>query len=826
MKLNRLLHSSSLLVLIFFCIPLFTFGFQQDNSVKQDSLINEKPEPISVVQIVSEMEGIKGMIQLNSDKIEPGKRLKRLDSLYAFAEKYVSSEEKKAKEFIASNPNRQKIDNLIKKWNEYAVQLSGWESEITAYVDRNMRLLESFKLETEVWRLTYEQAKEEGVPSELLTNIRGVVADLQAIEKETKNYNYTYLRLQTKINRLLERSNEVVATLYEKKRSQTYNLLYQRHPPIWQVSINRNPEEEKAGLEDETFAEYSSRLTEMFQTHKEKLFLLLFLSVVLTTFIYYLRRRALQSVGEEVASNPDSEAYLIYKLTGIVILFLLLFIARIQFITGTRNLGDILTIALLIVSIVIVNHRIPHRFKGLTYFAFLFMVLDAVKTYVWFYSAHYRIYMILEGLLMIGVLYYFTRPYLKTRLELKSNIGKFMIRLVPVGYFLSAGSILANILGYTNLADLSLKIGTQSGIMAIIAYALLLVFESVSISWLIQRSKRSNYPDSVRLAFLKKRTTEVLRWIVILLFVMSFLKIIDEWRSLLDYLSGVMTEPYKLGNLTFTLESISMFLLVLVLSYLISKFIAFLIGDSYGILHVFRLPKGVPSAISLVLRYLVVVFGIILALSYLNVDLSKFNLMAGALGLGIGFGLQTVISNFVSGLILVFERPILPGDTIEVNNLFGKVQKIGIRSSNISTYDGAEVVVPNNNLISNDLINWTLSDSIKRIEILIGAAYGSDPNQVLDILKECALKFDYVIKEKEPMVLFNGFGESSLDFRLLFWVPFEIGLKARSDVNIEIYNQFKANDIEIPFPQRDLHIKDFPGNSKEMPPGLTEEQTD
>ena len=276
-----------------------------------------------------------------------------------------------------------------------------------------------------------------------------------------------------------------------------------------------------------------------------------------------------------------------------------------------------------------------------------------------------------------------------------------------------------------------------------------------------------------------------------------------------------MNEPYVVGNLTFTLGSIIMFLLILFLSYISSRLISFLVSDDYGLLRFFKLPKGIPTAISLVLRYSIIAFGLVLALSYLNVDLSKFNLMAGALGLGIGFGLQTVIANFVSGLILVFERPILPGDTIEVNNLFGKVSKIGVRASSITTYDGAEVVVPNMNLISNDLINWTLSDSIKRIEILVGTTYGTDPNQVLEILRECATELEYAIKERDPLVLFTEFGESSLNFRLLFWVPFEKGLTAKSDVSIAIYNKFKEAGIEIPFPQRDVHIKTLPkGNGK------------
>jgi small-conductance mechanosensitive channel len=244
-------------------------------------------------------------------------------------------------------------------------------------------------------------------------------------------------------------------------------------------------------------------------------------------------------------------------------------------------------------------------------------------------------------------------------------------------------------------------------------------------------------------------------------------------------------------------------------AYLATSFISFIIndGDGEGVLRYFNFKKGVPSAISLVFRYLIFCFGFIFALSVLGIDLSTFNLMAGAVGLGIGFGLQSIISNFISGLILVFERPILPGDTVEVNNLFGTVNKIGIRASTISTYDGAEVIVPNNNLISKDLINWTLSSNFKRIEILIGTAYGSDPNKVLEILLAAAQNCKYTLKDPKSVALFRTFGDSSLNFSLRFWVYFENGLQAQSDVSIDIYNRFDEAGIRIPFPQRDVNLK-------------------
>lgn len=802
------------ILLIFFSLPQFSFSFQEKGTSSQDSIMVQKPEPISVNRLVSEIEELRNLISLNSEKIIPGARLNQIDSLYPIYKELIANEETKAREFITSNPNRQKIDNLVRRWDEFQVQLNGWESQITNYVDRNLRLIESFTSETEVWNLTFEQAREQEVPEELLINVREVVDDLNAIQAQTKKYNYNYLRLQTRINRLRQTTVEVKRILFEKKASETYNLFYQRHPPIWQISFGTDTGKPETDTRPETLTDPSARISELLLTHKDTLYFLLMLSIAMGVFILFLRKQLVKSIGLESASDVASESYLLFKLPWAVLAFLVLFVGRLQLLSGTRFLGDILIFFLLLLAILLILHRIPKRYKGLIYLSILFLLLDYTKTYVWFYSSHYRIYMLFEASLMAGSLFYFTKPYLLTRQQLTSPMSAFMIRLVPLAYILCAVSISSNLLGFTNLSDLALKICTQSGIAVIIAYGTLLVFQSILLSWLEQRFHRSSDPNLEHLAFLKKRTGQITRFTVLFLFVVGFLNIIDELRDVTDFINSVMNEPYLVGNLTFTLGSIFMFLLILISSYVVSRLINFLISDQYGVLQFFRLPKGIPAAISLVLRYSILVFGVILALSYLNVDLTQFNLMAGALGLGIGFGLQNVISNFVSGLILVFERPILPGDTIEVNKLFGKVHKIGVRSSNIKTYDGAEVVVPNNNLISNDLINWTLSDSIKRVEILVGTTYAADPNQVVEVLSRCAKKFDYVLKDREPAVHFTGFGESSLNFRLWFWVPFEIGLKAQSDVNIEIYNQFSAHNIEIPYPQRDIHIKNMPAGGK------------
>jgi small-conductance mechanosensitive channel len=183
---------------------------------------------------------------------------------------------------------------------------------------------------------------------------------------------------------------------------------------------------------------------------------------------------------------------------------------------------------------------------------------------------------------------------------------------------------------------------------------------------------------------------------------------------------------------------------------------------------------------------------------------------------GIGIGLQDVVNNFVSGLILLFERPIQLGDTVEVGTLRGDVKRIGMRSSTVRTFDGAEVIVPNSQFVSAQFVNWTLSDRQRRISLPVGVAYGTDPTRVIGILTEVARANDDILNHPEVQALFCGFGESSLDFELRVWTDrFDNWRQVQSDLSVAINAALREAEIEIPFPQRDLHIRTVSPEARE-----------
>ena len=228
----------------------------------------------------------------------------------------------------------------------------------------------------------------------------------------------------------------------------------------------------------------------------------------------------------------------------------------------------------------------------------------------------------------------------------------------------------------------------------------------------------------------------------------------------------------------------------------------------YKLLEKSKIDIGIRLAVGTIIRYLILILGFIIVLQTAGIDLSTLAILAGALGVGIGFGLQNITNNFVSGIVILFERPIKVGDRIEVGDIAGDVVKISMRSTTILTNDNISVIVPNSEFISSTIINWSHNDRNVRFNIPIGVSYGSDPEKVKSLLLNIAEGEKTVLKNPIPDVIFDEFADSSLNFTLRVWTQKHITTPQvlKSKLYFQIFKVFKENGIEIPFPQRDVHI--------------------
>jgi len=273
------------------------------------------------------------------------------------------------------------------------------------------------------------------------------------------------------------------------------------------------------------------------------------------------------------------------------------------------------------------------------------------------------------------------------------------------------------------------------------------------------------------------------------------------WVDLLD----LSRTPLAIGNISISLAGLTFALLILVVTYTVSQLARQLLKEK--LLDGSGLEPGFQDSLVTMSRYLLWILGAVMALNVLGVSSTSMAVVFGALSVGLGFGLQNIFNNFVSGIILLFERSIQVGDTVEINGTWAVVKKINVRATVVQTYDNASLIIPNAEFISSQVTNWTHKDMRLRRTVTIGVAYGSDVEQVRQVLQQIAASIPQILTEPAPQVLFDDFGDSALIFKLRFWTHLEGLPKTETEVRFEINRRFKDLGIEIPFPQRDVHIR-------------------
>lgn len=278
----------------------------------------------------------------------------------------------------------------------------------------------------------------------------------------------------------------------------------------------------------------------------------------------------------------------------------------------------------------------------------------------------------------------------------------------------------------------------------------------------------------------------------------------DRWFALLD------RQVFTLHGVKVTLGTLAIFLVSLIVSVLLGRLIRRLVLR-VALQRMHGASEGSAYSIARITQYLVTLAGVFIALENVGISLSTLAALGAVFAVGLGFGLQNIAQNFISGLILLFERPIAKGDVVVVGGTYGIVDEVSIRATRIMTFDNVALIVPNSKLISDVVENRSEPTPVYRNRIKVGVTYGSDTRRVESILLQVAQAHPLVLKEPAPVVFFTDFGDSSLDFELCVWMDDPMmALTVGTAVRHAIVDAFSKNGIEIPFPQRALHLKSVP----------------
>jgi potassium efflux system protein len=368
---------------------------------------------------------------------------------------------------------------------------------------------------------------------------------------------------------------------------------------------------------------------------------------------------------------------------------------------------------------------------------------------------------------------------------------------------------LSKIIGVTALYNFWLAIGLYYFVQ-ILVQSLFLQLEANKIN----KDSISSYLD---FKLLQGKFRSILNIVAVVMWVIVLLQNLSIEDNVFELVGGFLTQSRKLGGTLFTFGSIIIFVGVIWLSTVIARIISYLYD--FADQHKGNTSTQRKSRTSLLLiRIGIFSVGFLLAVGASGFPLDKITIIISALGVGVGFGLQNIVNNLVSGLILAFEKPVQVGDVIEVANRAGTIKEIGMRSSKIATGNGAEIIIPNGDLISQHVINWTLSDNNRQVELLINVSHGCDVDKVKAILREVMANRDDIMLKPEPVVFLDKLGPSSVDFKVLFWAAdISMWQQLKSRVLSSIYKAFEAEGIEIAQPKQEVFVN-MNGNASPTDP--------
>ena len=697
-----------------------------------------------------------------------------------------------------------RLESLERHWRFYRKQFNAWRDDLKQASAPYSEDAAELGKRRATWEATRAAGDSGSVAPALRNRIDTVVAQLVVAEQAISVPLGNQIRLSRRANAVdanIEAGQKAVAAAIAYNDSRLFRM---DAPPLWELSKDPSAatgalDSLKTGiaLEGEFVQEYG-QVNEIGQRAYNYFELLLLPLLIWLSF----RSRKLVTDDPELQASArvmrrPISSWLLLVMMGVLVV--------------EPDAPIIVHQIALLIALIPVLRLLPPRVSEVLgpwpYVATGLYLLSLLSFLFITNPFYYRSYLLFVALLtMVMLLWLLWR----SRRRARGPDAAVVEKVVRVAGWLAAmalgASAVANIVGNVSLAEMLIRAVLDSGYLGLVLYAASSVLSSVLRLLLARKSLARFRVVTQHAGPLLQSLTRLLRFAAGVAWVVIAMNEFRVFRPVYGAVASVLTQPIKFGELSLTPGNVVMFVFSVFLAFWVAKTVRFILQDE--VLPKMSLPRGVANSVSSLSYYVLVMLGLVVALAAAGFEMSQLAIVVGALGVGIGFGLQNVVNNFVSGLILMFERPIQPGDVVEITGTSGKVREIGMRATTLTTFEGADVVVPNGVLLNEKLINWTLSDMDRRLDVNVGVAYGTDPRKVLELLMEVTTTTEGVATEPAPTILFVGFGASSLDFSIRAWTNnFGDWVKIRSNLTVRVHDAIVAAGIEIPFPQQDLHLR-------------------
>ena len=767
----------------------------------------DTPAAIPVAEVSQRADEVAAFLRYLDEQLPPSQQIARIEQELAPLSERLAERLNQTKRTIESGPGLGLMDGLADSWQSSRMGLVAWVDALTARATWLEQQRAQLMALSDTWTRTRTAVRAAGVPAPVFQRVTDVLATLAIAQDRVAAQRMSTLVLQDRVARELSRVEDALAQIGQARRRAAGNLFVRESPPIWRVRplpLSAVPAALRPSLEAQIVT-----LRLFVADQSDRIAFHVVLLVVLIGFLWWAKKRAGGLTTTETAAR--SLAFLFDQPVAAALVLGLLSAFWI-YADEPRMAGLVVKTGALLPMVLILRRLVAPTMRSGLYALTAFFLADLLQDLVSPLPLLERMSFLLEMLAAAVVLGWFIRSGRMQELVAArgaSTLGraqKLAFKLALAGFIVA---FVAGAIGNMSLARLLGSGILSSAYLALVLTAGRRLAEGLGAFVLRVRPLALLQTVEHHRAFLEWRLGVVLRAVGVIAWAVGTLDYFGLLRPAVAGGRRALGASLTLGAFSVSLADVLAFAATVYVAFLVSSLVRFVLEED--VFPRLSLRPGLPYALSSLVRYAIVFVGFILALLALGVNLDRVTVLGGALGVGVGFGLQNIVNNFVSGLIVLFERPVRVGDAVQIGDVQGEVRRIGIRSSTLRTGEGADVIVPNSQLVADRVTNWTPADQQRRIEIQVNVSYGSAPDKVLNVLMEVAQAHPDVVAQPPPAALFLGFGDSALKFQLWAWTN-RLGRYPviKSELGIAVYAALNQAGFSIPFPQQEVRLHQAP----------------
>ena len=765
------------------------------------------PASIAVPQIVAQGEEVRKLLREVDALTAPVPEIVEIESRLPELRTKLGPDLTSTIEILEQGPPIGIQERLTQSWQTTSAQIAAWLAIVTRRATTLEQQLDRLAGVRATWTQTRTDAQASGAPTPVLQNVDAVLADIEAARVRLQALRAVTLVLQDEVAEEAKRCEQALVQITRLRQGALTLTFARSSPPIW----TRELHDADFGalpvrISDELRAS-ATLLRQFAGDHAIGLFAhaLLFLGLVLVMRAGRSWAHRTRAAGE---TGPSAAAVLDRPYSAAVLATLVSVFWIYPF--RPRTVGDVAGVLAVVPLLRIFRPRIPRAMGPALYTFAALIVVDRVRAQVVVTPLADQVVLLLEMLPAIGLL---TWVLGSRRLHRTLRANGMTSRRLQLQHAVAAVCLLVCVVSFATVAYGAVRLGRLlgSGLLVDVFLAIATFSAAGVLRGLV--TFVLSVPPLCRLGMVVRHRPPIERRVyraIGLLMAGTWAFALLNHRGLVDIAArageAVLAAAIRRGSLTISVGDVLAFLFTVWLAFVLSSFVRFVLNED--VFPRLGLTRGVSYTISSLLHYSVLLLGFLLAVAALGVDVNKVTILAGAFGVGLGFGLQGVVNNFVSGLIVLLERPMHVGDAIQIGDVAGEVRRIGMRSTTVQTGEGAEVIVPNASLVAEKVTNWTLSNDLRRIDVPVAVAYGAPPEKVLALLRDVAAADPYVLPTPAAEALLLEFANSALKFELRAWTDrLDRWVTTKSDLNLAVYAALQGAGVDLAVPQREVRLR-------------------